>query len=136
MSSDRIEILQLETRGKALEQDVLQRFKVNRTQFMARLDLVALLPFLHKHCVLSKEEEEDVAARPSAEEGNRTLLELMDSKSPFWVVKFAECLKESPEHQTLAELLFPPPPPGKELPTSLPKLISCECCDLLLLQLE
>lgn len=113
-ASDRIEVLQLETRGKMLEQEVHQRFRLNMTQLIAQLNLHALLPHLHKHLVLSEEEEEDITARPVGEEANKALVELIDSKSAFWVVKFAECLKESLEHQELAELLFAPP--GKNYP--------------------
>ena len=110
-SSDRIEILQLDTQGKVYEQEVLRNFQANMHQLIAHVHLPALLPHLHSRLVLSKEEAEVIMARAAGEEANRTLLELVQSKSTFWVVQFAECLKESPQHQCLTELLFPPSPP-------------------------
>ena len=105
--SDRIAILQLETREKVLEMEVSQRFKVHHSQLVAKLDLNSLMPYLHKSLVLSSDELKDMAPGPA---GNEALLKLIGSKTPFWLVKFAECLREDPKNQDLAQLLFPPPP--------------------------
>lgn len=113
-SSDKIELLQLETRGKVLEKEVVQRFKINFAELRAGLNGPALLSDLQKHHVLSKEEAAAlIDLRRDRKQCNLKLLEIVEIKPPFWVVKFAECLKESPEHKLLSELLLPPPPIGE-----------------------
>ncbi len=105
--SDRIAILQLETREKVLEKEVTQRLKVNFSKLVNKMDLTSLTPYLKKSLVLTDDELKDL---PSGTAGNEALLNLMSSKTPFWTVKFAECLREDPKNQDLAQLLFPPPP--------------------------
>ena len=92
-----------------LENEVSQRFKVNFDRLVSQLDLQSLKPYLHKSLVLSVEELKE--ATPGAA-GNKTVLKLIESKGPFWLVKFAECLREDPKNQELSKLLYPPPPPG------------------------
>lgn len=105
--SDRIAILQLETREKVLEMEVTQRFKINSSKLAAKMDLVSLTPYLKKSLVLT---EDELKSLPMGTAGNEALLNLMSSKAPLWTVKFAECLREDPKNQELAQLLFPPPP--------------------------
>ena len=67
-----------------------------------------LLPLLQKHHVLSEDEMERVSEEGLEQrEQNRRLLEAIVSKPSFWVVKFAECLKENPKNRQLSELLLP-----------------------------
>jgi len=107
--SDRIAILQLETREKVLENEISQRFKVNFGKLEAQFDLQSLKPYLHKSLVLSVEELKETTPGIA---GNRAVLKLIESKGPFWLVKFAECLREDPKNQELSKFLFPPPPAG------------------------
>lgn len=104
--SDKIEILQLETRGRSLEQEVLKQFKQHAAKLEKELQVAELLPHLQKQHVLSADEVEDL----SKEKGSRQsqmLLECVGEKTPFWVVRFAECLRESPGNKQLSELLLP-----------------------------
>ncbi len=112
LGSDKIEILQLETRGKALEQEVLQRFEDNRSQLEAGINIPILLPYLIKHNVISEEDAEEFSEDVRGEDPER-LLSFIASRPPFWVVKFSECLKESKEHSALSELLLPSPSSGQ-----------------------
>lgn len=108
IASDKIEILQLETRGRVLEQEVLKRFQTHLRQLEEHLDVPDLLPHLQKHHVLSQEEAEELAGGGLEQhQQNQMLLELVESKPAFWVVKFSECLRESSKHKKLAELLLP-----------------------------
>lgn len=105
-ASDRIEILQMETRGRLLEQEVLKHFKQHTPKLVEELKVSELLPFLQSQHVLSVEEAEELS-RESSDRQSEMLLKCIGEKTPFWIVRFAECLKESPENKRLSELLLP-----------------------------
>ena len=105
-ASDRIEILQLETRGRLVEQEVLKRFKEHSKKLEDELKASKLVPLLLKHHVLSTEEVEDLSNETPAKQ-NQMLLKFVSEKTPFWVVRFAECLREIPENAQLSLLLLP-----------------------------
>ena len=112
-ASDKIELLQLDTRGKQTEQQVMQHLRTHRKRLEEEMDSTELLPHLLKHHVLTEEEEAGLVGGMEGtgrrQERNRALLEVMECKPPFWVVKFAECLRESAKHKHLSQLLLPPP---------------------------
>lgn len=107
-ASDRIEILQLETRERVLEKGVLQRLSQHAQRLEEKLNVSELLPNLRKQQVLSEKEAQALSGegldKPAQ---SKMLLKFVGDKTPFWVVRFAECLRESPEHKHLSELLLP-----------------------------
>ena len=106
--SDKIEILQLETREKAYEQTVMERFEKYSKILEESLQLSELLPSLQKYHVLSPEDVDVLnGERNGQRKKNQLLLKLIREKTPFWVVRFSECLREAPGHGELAKLLLP-----------------------------
>ena len=99
----------MESSETALEQEVVQRFKKHFTRLISDVNVEVLLPLLREHHVLTEEDMEELGLT-EREQRNKILLELIESKHPFWIVKFSECMKESPEHWKLSELLLPSPP--------------------------
>lgn len=107
--SDKIEILQLETRGKALEQEVFKRFNEHFDRLVKELDVQDLLPYLERHHVLSEEDVLMVSDESlDKSHQNRAMLELVKERPAFWAVKFTECMKETGKYKELLELLLPP----------------------------
>ncbi len=100
-----------------MEQKVLKRFNENFQHLVDGLNVKDLLPYLEKHHVLS-EEEAAMVSNGSLDKArqNQTLLELLQSRPPFWIVKFTECMKETGKYKDLLELLLPasgmPHPPS------------------------
>lgn len=85
---------------------MLKRFKQHAKRLEEELKVSELLPHLLKQHVLSAEELEDLS-NESPTEQNQMLLKYIGEKTPFWVVRFAECLRESPDNKQLSELLLP-----------------------------
>lgn len=104
--SDKIEILQLETRGRFLEQEVLKCFKRHAQRLQQELEVTELLPRLQKQHVLTADEAEELS-KENVKQQSQMLLKFVGEKTPFWVVRFAECLRESPGNKQLSELLLP-----------------------------
>jgi hypothetical protein len=108
-ASDRIEILQLETRSRALGSEVVKHLKENARKLEEELKVSELLPLLQKQHILSPEEVEDLS-NENPNRQNKMLLKFIGEKTPFWAVRFAETLKESPENKYLSQLLLPGEP--------------------------
>lgn len=123
--SDKIEILQLETRGRFLEQEVLKRFKQHASKLERELQVVELLPHLQKQHVLSVDEVEELS-KENVQQQSQVLLKFVGERTPFWVVRFAECLRESPGNKGLSDLLLPGN--GCEAANSVWGNSVCVCC--------
>ena len=91
-----------------MEQEVLKLFNANIKRLTDELNVKDLLPYLEKHHVLSEEEAvtlSDVSLDKAKQ--NQLLLELLQSRPPFWIVKFTECMKETGKYKDLLKLLLP-----------------------------
>ncbi len=102
--SDKIELLQLERREKVLGQEVHQRIARHRDTLVAQINMAALLPSLLKHQVISRQDSDYLSQNG---EQTDTLLDLILGKELGFMIKFAECLKESPVNREVGELLLP-----------------------------
>lgn len=102
--SDKIELLQLETREIVAGVELQRRLKINEKRLVAEINLPALLPYLKKQQVVTREETESLQSI-EPERRNWELLHILVSKEPTFVEKFVDCLKESSEHQNLYDLL-------------------------------
>ncbi len=102
--SDKIELMQLERKEKVIGQEVHQRIARHRDTLVAQVNVAALLPSLLKHQVISRQDADYLS-----QTGDQTgiLLDLILGKELSFMIKFAECLKESPVNRETGELLLP-----------------------------
>lgn len=97
-----------------------QRFKDHLQQLEDGIDVSELLPRLLRHNVLVEAESEKLTAEGvGKQDQNQALLKLMESKPGSSLVKFSECLRETPQHRKLSELLLPA---AGELPAYFSKM--------------
>ena len=103
-SSDRIELLQMETRDIGAGVEFQRRIKQHKDQLIAEINYPALLPYLQKQHVLSREDTEFLdSVKP--DQRSTDLVHLLETKGPSAAEKFVECLKDCTGHQRLHELL-------------------------------
>ena len=101
-SSDKILLLQLVSREKS-ELELESKFKQHKAKLMEGINVPALLPYLQKHQVITREESERLN-NTSLSERTAELLHIVSSKGPRALPKFFDCLSESPEHKELGSL--------------------------------
>ena len=101
--SDKIEILQLETKEKVIGHDIHQRIIKNRQKLVAQMNLPALFPSLHRHQVISKQEMDYLSQLvPSTQ--NDEFFDLLLKRELSSLVKFVDCLLESPVNKDIGGL--------------------------------
>lgn len=103
-AGDRIELLHLETREIVSGVELQRRIKQNEECVTDLINLPVLLPFLQKKQIISYEESKSLE-RADPDQQNTRFLNLLETKDPQLVEKFVECLKESPEHGELYDIL-------------------------------
>ena len=101
-SSDKILLLQLVSKEKS-ELELESKFKQHKAKLMEGINVPALLPYLQKHQVITREESERLN-NTSLSERTAELLHIVSSKGPRALPKFFDCLSESPEHKELGSL--------------------------------
>ena len=101
-SSDKILLLQLVSREKS-ELELESKFKQHKAKLVEGINVPALLPYLQKHQVITREESERLN-NTSLSERTAELLHIVSSKGPRALPKFFDCLSESPEHKELGSL--------------------------------
>ena len=101
-SSDKILLLQLVSREKS-ELELESKFKQHKAKLVEGINVPALLPYLQKHQVVSREESERLN-NTSLSERTAELLHIVSSKGPRALPSFFDCLSESPEHKELGSL--------------------------------
>ena len=101
--SDKIEILQLETKEKVIGHDIHQRIVKHRQKLVAEMNLPALLPSLHRHQVITKQEMDYLSLLAPSKQ-NEEFLDLLLSKELSSLVKFVDCLLESPVNKDVGGL--------------------------------
>ena len=104
-SSDKILLLQLVSKEKS-ELELESKFKQHKAKLVEEINVPALLPYLQKHQVISREESERLNST-SLSERTAELLHIVSSKGPRALPKFFDCLSESPEHKELGSLFGP-----------------------------
>ena len=101
-SSDKILLLQLVSREKS-ELELESKFKQHKAKLVEGINVPALLPYLQKHQVITREESERLN-NTSLSERTAELLHIVSSKGPRALPNFFDCLSESPEHKELGSL--------------------------------